>query len=73
MNMIIKKQEDYMIRVKNEYNELKERYSKLNSFIENHPKTLKETTYRNLVKQSMIMRMYLYVLEDRAIDEGIEL
>ena len=69
--------EDYKIRMINEYKELKEKYQKLHKMLVKHDAgnlgfTL-SCPVELLRNQASVMGEYLYILEERAEIEGIDL
>lgn len=68
--------EEYQVRLKDEYTELRAKYIKLCTFISNQDqkKTNEVCRSLHLLKQQRIyMNRYLDILERRCIMEGIEL
>ena len=68
---------DYKGRMKAEYKELKERYGKLHKMLVKYDAGKLEFTptcpIELLKEQAAVMGRYLYILEMRAIIEGVEL
>ena len=69
--------EDYKVRMVNEYKELKDRYQKLHNMLVKYDAKKLEFTptcpIDLLREQAATMGKYLYILEERALIEGIEL
>ena len=65
--------QDYKKRVIIEYKELCEKIDKLSLFVIKNPLNLNEKTITNLYMQLHAMELYKYCLEQRAIEENIEL
>lgn len=69
--------EDYKQRMVKEYTELKERYTKLHKILVKHDAGKLEFTLNCpadlLRQQAEVMGRYLYILEMRAVIEGVEL
>lgn len=70
--------DDYQLRLKDEYAELRSKYIKLNTFIFNQEQKhsiegLRNSTLILLKQQRNAMKRYLDILEKRCIMEGIEL
>lgn len=68
---------DYKCRMKEEYKELKDRYNKLHKMLVKYDAGKLEftpTCHIELLKeQAAVMGRYLYILEMRAIIEGVDL
>lgn len=69
--------EEYKIRMKYEYQQLKERYDKLHKILVKYDAEKLEFTptcpIELLRKQASVMGEYLYILETRAVIEDIDL
>lgn len=68
---------DYKERMKNEYWEVKERYEKLHKMLVKYDAVKLEFTptcpIELLKEQASVMGKYLYILETRAVIEGVDL
>lgn len=68
---------DYKGRMKAEYKELKDRYDNLHKMLVKHDARMLEFTptcpIELLKEQAAVMGRYLYILEIRAIIEGVDL
>ena len=68
---------DYKGRMKAEYKELKDRYDKLNKMLIKYDARMLEFTptcpIELLKEQAVVMERYLYILEIRALIEGVDL
>ena len=68
---------DYKCRMKEEYKELKDRYDNLHEMLVKHDARCLEFTLscptEILKEQSAVMERYLYILEMRALIEGVDL
>ena len=69
--------EDYKLGMINEYKELKEKYNKLHKMLVKYDAGKLDFTPTCLIdllrKQASFMRQYLYILETRAVIEGVSL
>ena len=69
--------EDYKLRMVNEYTELKNRYKKLHKMLVKYDAGKLEFALNcpieMLREQALTMGRYLYILEERAVIEGVEL